>query len=179
MMASKIILANNAKMGKSPAQILADANASITSNNREEMFVTVWLGILDLTTGKLTAANAGHEFPAIQVGSGQFTLFRDKHGLVIGAMTGVRYHEYEIQMSPGDKIFLYTDGVTEATNAEKDLFGTRRMLDALNKDPETSVSRLLDHVKSAIEDFAGDVEQFDDITMMCMEYKKPKAPKEI
>ena len=178
MMASKIILANNAMMGKSPGRILADANVSISANNHEEMFVTVWLGILDLTTGMLTAANAGHEYPAVRHGNGEFTLVHDKHGLVIGAMPGVRYQEYEIKLNPGDMIFLYTDGVTEASDSEKNLFGTKRMLDALNQELCTSANRALEQVHQSIKEFVKDAEQFDDITMMCLEYRGQEDPKE-
>ena len=171
MMASKIILANNAKMGKSPAQILTDTNAAICSNNREEMFVTVWLGILELSTGKLTAANAGHEYPVIKSPNGRFELFKDKHGLVIGGMEGVRYRQYELQLEPGAKLFLYTDGVPEATDADDRLFGTERMLAALNRDPDAESAQLLKNVRFAVDDFVKDAEQFDDLTMLCMEYK--------
>ena len=171
MMASKIILANNAKMGKSPAQILTDTNASICSNNREEMFVTVWLGILEISTGKLTAANAGHEYPALKRAGGGFALFKDRHGFVLGGMDGVKYKEYELQLGPGDKLFVYTDGVPEATDAEQRLFGTERMLDALNGDAGAGPERLLKSVRRAVDGFVKEAEQFDDLTMLCLEYK--------
>ena len=171
MMASKIILANNAMMGKTPAQILTDTNAAICSNNREEMFVTVWLGILELSTGMLTAANAGHEYPALMGPGGGFELYRDKHGFVIGGMDGIRYKQYELQLTPGAKLFLYTDGVPEATDAEKQLFGTDRMLEALNKHPDDTPEQLLKHVRAAVDGFVKDAEQFDDLTMLCLEFR--------
>ena len=171
MMASKIILANNAKLGKSPAQILTDTNAAICSNNKEEMFVTVWLGILDISTGKLTAANAGHEYPVIKKPDGQFELLKDKHGFVIGGMDGVRYKEYELQMEPGSKLFLYTDGVPEATDADGELFGTERMLAALNADTDAAPESVLKQVRSCVDDFVKEAEQFDDLTMLCLEYR--------
>ncbi len=170
MMASKIILASNAKLGKSPAQILADTNATICSNNHEEMFVTVWLGILELSTGKLTAANAGHEYPAFKNASGQFELVKDKHGFVIGGIDGARYKEYELQMEPGSKLFLYTDGVPEATDAEQTLFGTERMLAALNKKADAKPEDILEQVHSDVNSFVKDAEQFDDLTMLCVHY---------
>ena len=176
MMASKIILASQAKQGKSPAQILTDSNASICSNNREQMFVTVWLGILEISTGRLTAANAGHEFPAIRRPDGSFELYRDKHGLVIGGMDGIRYKEYELQMEPGAKLFLYTDGVPEATNAEMELYGTDRMIDALNEDPMAAPEQILQNVRTAVDAFVQEAEQFDDLTMLCIEYKGPAQP---
>ena len=171
MMASKIILANNAMLGKSPARILSDTNAAICSNNREEMFVTAWLGILEISTGKLTAANAGHEYPAIQRPDGSFELFRDKHGLVIGAFDGVRYKEYEMQLRPGSRLFLYTDGVTEAMDTQGNLFGTERMLDALNRQGRAHPEQILRQVKEEINSYIGGAEQFDDLTMLCLEYK--------
>ena len=170
MMASKIILADNAKSGKSPAQILQDTNEAICANNPEEMFVTVWLGILDISTGLLTTANAGHEYPALMHADGQFELFRDRHGLVVGGMPGVKYHEHSLQMYPGSKLFVYTDGVPEATDAENALFGTARMLEALNAHANETPKQILRGVRQAVNEFVSDMEQFDDLTMMCLEY---------
>ena len=170
MMASMIILANNAQMGKTPAQILKDTNLAICANNREEMFVTVWLGILEISTGKLTAANAGHEYPVIKKPNGKYELLKDKHGFVIGAMNGAQYEEYEVKLEPGSILFLYTDGVPEATSADKELFGNDRMLDALNNISSSSPKDVLQGVNAAVEEFVKEAEQFDDITMLCVEY---------
>lgn len=175
MMASKIILANNAMMGKSPAQILHDTNVAICSNNREEMFVTVWIGILEISTGKLTAANAGHEYPVLKLPDGSFELFKDKHGFVIGGMEGAVYKEYEVQLQPGSKLFIYTDGVPEATNSEKELFGTDRMLEALNTVSDADPQTTLENVRKTVDNFVCEAEQFDDITMLCMEFKGKKS----
>ena len=171
MMASKIILQSVAMQGHSPAEILRITNASICSNNEAEMFVTVWLGILELSTGRLTAANAGHEFPAIKPANGKFELYKDKHGFVIGGMDGVRYKEYELQLEPGSKVFVYTDGVAEATSAEKELYGTDRMVEALNSDPSATPEQILRNVRASVDGFVKDAEQFDDLTMLCVEYK--------
>ena len=171
MMASKIILANNAKMGKSPARILEDTNATICASNHEEMFVTVWLGILEISSGKLTAANAGHEYPVIYMPDGKFELFKDKHGFVIGGMDGMKFKEYEVQLTQGAKLFVYTDGVPEATNDNNELFGTERMLAALNEDTGASPESVLQNVRTAVNCFVNNAEQFDDLTMLCMEYK--------
>lgn len=171
MMAAKIILANNAMSGKSPAQILTDTNAAICSNNREEMFVTVWIGILEISTGRLVAANAGHEYPAIKQPDGAFELLKDKHGFVIGGMEGMKYKEYELFMKKGSKLFLYTDGVPEATNKDKELFGTERMLEALNRDPEASPEQVMKELRGAVDAFVDQAEQFDDLTMLCLEYQ--------
>lgn len=174
MMASKIILQSTAMLGWSPAEILQKTNAAICSNNEAEMFVTVWLGILEITTGKLTAANAGHEFPAIRFPGKPFELFKDKHGFVIGGMESVKYRPYEIQLEPGSKLFIYTDGVPEATSAEKELYGTNRMIEALNQDPDAAPEQVLKNVRASVDGFVKDAEQFDDLTMLCVEYKGPQ-----
>ena len=171
MMASKIILQSVAMMGKSPAEILAKTNEAVCSNNEAKMFVTVWLGILELSTGRLTAANAGHEYPVLKQPGGAFALYKDRHGFVIGGMEGVRYREYEIRMEPGTKLFVYTDGVPEATDADKELYGTERMLDALNSAPDAAPVEVLKNVRASVDGFVRDAEQFDDLTMLCLEYK--------
>lgn len=171
MMASKIIISDNAKMNKSPAEVLAETNATLSANNRAEMFVTVWLGVLEVSTGKLTAANAGHEYPALKKPDGTFELVKDRHGFVIGGMPGMRYREYELQLEPGSKLFVYTDGVPEATNEANELFGTDRMLAALNSDPGAGPEDVLDNVRRAVDGFVGKAPQFDDMTMLCLEYK--------
>ena len=172
MMAARIILENNAKMGRSPAEILENANNTICANNQEEMFVTVWLGILDIKTGKVTAANAGHEYPIFMQAGGEFELYKDKHGFVIGGMDGVKYSEYEIIMQPGAKLFLYTDGLAEATDKNTEMFGIERSLNILNRNKNADAEELLKVVRSAVDDFVLDAEQFDDLTMLCLEYKK-------
>jgi sigma-B regulation protein RsbU (phosphoserine phosphatase) len=171
MMASKIILQSVAMLGRSPAEILTKTNEAICSNNDAQMFITVWLGILEISTGKLTAANAGHEYPAFKKPDGKFELFKDKHGFVLGGMDGVVYREYELQLEPGSKIFLYTDGVPEATDADNRLFGTGRMLAALNAAAEEGPEQVLMSVRSEVDTFVKDAEQFDDLTMLCMEYR--------
>ena len=173
MMASRIIIASNAKLGMTPAETLRNTNEAICQNNREEMFVTVWLGILEINTGSLTAANAGHEYPALMQPGGKFELFKDKHGFVIGGMNGLRYTEYQLKLLPGARLFLYTDGVPEATNLENELFGTERMLDALNENTAANPVEVLRQVRRAVDGFVGDAEQFDDLTMLCLEYNGP------
>ena len=179
MMGTKIVLKNSAMLVKSPASILARANAAICDNNEQDMFVTVWVGILQLSTGKLTAANAGHEYPAFMHSGGQFEILKNKHGFVVGGMEGVTYNEYELQMAPGDKLFLYTDGLPEATDSNDELFGIDRMLDALNRSCENDPAAVLNGMRSAVEDFVKDAEQFDDLTMMCIEYKGPDENPEL
>ncbi len=169
MMVTKAILKNNAMMGRSPGEILKMTNETICSNNRMQMFVTVWLGILEISTGTVTAANAGHEYPAIRQ-NGRFSLYKDRHSFIIGGMSGMRYKEYSFRLGRGDRLFLYTDGVTEAMNSRGDLFGTERMLGALNRHTEGSPREILAGVQSAVSEFADGAEQADDLTMLCLEY---------
>ena len=173
MMISKIILQSCAMLGRSAGEILTKTNEALCSNNKMEMFVTVWLGILEISTGKVTAANAGHEYPVV-MRDGRFEIVKDKHGLVIGGIDGIKYREYEMQLAPGDKLFLYTDGVVEATRNNNELFGTARMLKALNRMASGRPYEILRSVRSAVDDFVGDDEQFDDLTMLCLEYRGPR-----
>ncbi len=170
MMASKIILANFAKMGKAPCEILQEANHAICTHNREDMFITVWLGILELSTGRLTAANAGHEDPVIRQPGQPFELFKVRHDFVLGGMDGLRFRENEIRLQPGSRLFLYTDGVPEATNHRNELFGLDRMVQALNEHPDDSPKEIMNHVRNAVDDFVSEAEQFDDLTMLCLSY---------
>ncbi len=166
MMMSKILVNNYAMMGGSPAQVLEQTNDQICKNNDEKMFVTVWFGVLEISTGHVTAANAGHEYPILRRADGEFELFKDKHGFVIGGMEGMRYKEYTFQIERGGTLFLYTDGVAEATNADNKMFGLDRMLAALNQNPDASPEELLHTMKQAVDAFAGDAPQFDDLTML-------------
>ena len=169
MMMSKSILQNNAIPGRSPAEILTRTNNEVCSHNQMEMFVTVWLGILDISTGMITAANAGHEYPAIKNGRG-FSLLKDKHGFVIGGMEGVKYRDYTFKLEPGDKLFVYTDGLPEATNRNEEMFGTDRMIQALNRRPEATAREIMADVRSDVDRFVETAEPFDDLTMLCLEY---------
>ncbi len=176
MMISKILVQNYALTGRSPREVLEAVNQQICKNNREEMFITVWLGILDLKTGRMTASNAGHEYPVLCRSGGKFELVRDKHGFVIGGMDGARYTNYEMELQKGSRLFVYTDGVPEATNAAGELFGTERMIAALNSRESGTPEEYLRTVRMAINDFVGDAPQFDDITMLCLEYIGPEKP---
>ena len=170
MMISKTVVQNFATLGLGAAETLTKANESLCSQNKMQMFVTAWIGILEISTGKMTCASAGHEYPAIYH-NGKFSLFRDRHGLVLGGMEGIRYKDYELKLEKGDKIFVYTDGVPEATNANGELFGTDRMIEALNNKPEADPKEVLKNVRSSVDNFVGIAEQFDDLTMVCLEYK--------
>jgi sigma-B regulation protein RsbU (phosphoserine phosphatase) len=174
MMSSMIIINNFAMLGFSPKEVLEKANAKICSSNVLNMFVTVWFGILDLKTGTVTAANAGHEYPAIEKRETGFELLKDKHGLVIGGMEGVTYKEYSFTLDKEESIFVYTDGVAEATDAQDQLYGTDRMLAALNRAKGKSVGDICGAVAEDINRFVKDAPQFDDITMVCIRYHGPR-----
>lgn len=171
MMISKVILQNCASIGGSPAEIMKRTNKMICANNKEEMFVTIWFGILDVSSGQMKAVNSGHEYPAFRKKDGKFELMKGKHNIATGIMEGVSYSEYEIQMEPGDKIFLYTDGVPEATSKETELYGTDRLIDALNQKGDGTPYDILMEVRHSVNEFVKDAEQFDDLTMMCVEYR--------
>lgn len=172
MMITKTLLKNAAQSGLSPAAALETVNNQLMENNEAGMFVTVWLGVYEISTGKLTAANAGHEYPALKRAGGRFTLFQDKHGFVMGGMENMKYHEYELELRAGDILFLYTDGVTEATDANNQLYGTDRMLEALNHTENAASKELLLEVRADIDHFVGNAMQFDDITMMALKIRR-------
>ena len=170
MMSVKIMLQGYAQMERSPAAIFRKTNDRLCANNKEDMFVTVWLGILDLRTGLLRAANAGHEYPVIRRSGGAFELLKDSHNFVIGGLEDMDYEEYELRLEPGDEIFLYTDGVPEARRADNTFYGTERMVKALNGSDAEGLKGILDAVRQDVDHFVGDAEQFDDLTMMCLRY---------
>lgn len=171
MMVTNILISDRAYLGGSPGEILTAVNRDICAHNQAEMFVTIWLGILELSTGRIVAANAGHDDAAICRKDGSFELFKTRHGFVLGGMEGIRYREFEIRLEPGDKLFLYTDGVPEATDADNGMFGMQRTLDALNRNRVKTPQEILDGVHESVNAFVGDAPQFDDLTMLCLEYR--------
>ena len=150
MVITKTLIKNRAQLGGTPAEILRDVNEQLCEGNDAEMFVTVWLAILELSTGRGTAANAGHEHPAIRRADGQFELVKYRHSPAVAVMKGMQFREHEFELHPGDNLFVYTDGVAEATDADEQLFGTERMLEALNEDPGAAPEKLLKTVQEHI-----------------------------
>ncbi len=171
MVIAKTLLKNRAQMGDSPAQVLANVNEQLCEGNEAGLFVTVWLAVLDLKTGRGIAANAGHEHPALRRAGGAYELVKYRHSPAVAAMEGIRFREHEFELHPGDSLYVYTDGVTEATDAGNHLFGTERMVEALNRNPEAAPKEALLAVKNGIDRFIGDAPQFDDITMLCLHYR--------
>ena len=174
MMSAKMIIGSHTRMGKSPGEVLTAANAALCVNNKEKMFVTVWLGVLELSSGKLVCTNAGHEYPAIRGRDGVFRIFRDKHGLVVGGHPKSKYRDYELTLAPGEAVFVYTDGVPEANNASGEFYGMERMEAALNRAAKETPRGILTCVKADVDEFVSGAKQFDDLTMLCFEYTGPE-----
>ena len=170
MMRAKTAIRGLAEAGREPAEILYRANNVLCEGNDAEMFVTVWLGIIDLENGVMKCANAGHEYPALMRAGERFELFKDKHGFVLAGMDGVRFKEYELTFRPGDHLFVYTDGIPEAINEETEQYGTERLLRILNEVKDGRIEDALPAVRQDIAEFAGSTEQFDDITMLGFTY---------
>ena len=171
MMVAKTLIKNRVQSGESPSEVLANVNAQLLEGDQAQLFVTVWLGILEISTGKGVAANAGHEHPVIRRADGHYELVTYRHSPAVATIEGIRFREHEFQMYPGDSLFVYTDGVPEATNASEELFGTDRMLEALNRDPDADPENVLRNVMHGINGFVAGAEQFDDITMLCLQYR--------
>ncbi len=173
MVISKTMIKNAVLSEKysGPGEILSEVNNQLCEGNEDNMFVTVWLGILTISTGHLVSACAGHEYPVFYRKDEGFVMERDPHGLSLGAMEESRYIEVEWQMNPGDLLFLYTDGVPEATNSQEELFGNDRMMSALAYSWDGGkLDDLLKDVRRQVDEYVGDAPQFDDLTMMCIEY---------
>ena len=170
MMRAKTAIVNSARAGKSSSEVLYEVNNILCEGNDAEMFVTAWIGILDLETGVMTCCNAGHEYPVLCRAGADYELVRDKHGLVLAAMENTFMTEYTLELKPGDRIFVYTDGVPEAINKEEKAYGTERLVEKLNTVKTASQKETLTEVYQDIVEFAGEAEQFDDITMLGYTY---------
>ncbi len=152
------------------SDVFSHCNDSLCGGNDAGMFVTAWQGMIELDTGLLRYSNAGHNPPLLRRGNGGFEYLRERSGLVLAGMEGIRYKTQELKLLPGDIIFLYTDGVTEAMNAGKELYGEERLFDTLNKAEFSDMKELCGLVRADIDAFSGDGEQFDDITMLALRY---------
>ena len=170
MVVAKTLIKNRALMGGGPGEILEYVNNQLCENNEEDLFVTVWMAIIDIRTGKGLAANAGHEHPAISRNGGKYELSVYRHSPAVATMEGLPFREHPFELHPGDNLFVYTDGVAEATDSNNELFGPERMLNALNRDPQADPEKLLQIVRAEIDEFVGEADQFDDITMMSFHF---------
>ena len=176
MMTGKTVLRDYAERGDVPADIFVNANNKLCEGNDAEMFITAWMGFMETDTGLVRFVNAGHNAPVV-IRDGQASFIRQKANLTLAAMEGVRYREQTLSLQPGDLLFLYTDGVTEATNAEEKLFGDDRLLSVLSASfgsGEDACKAVCAQVKQALDAFVGEAPQFDDITMLCLYYAGPK-----
>ena len=171
MMTAKTIIKDLAESGMPVNEIFTRANEKLCENNESGMFVTAWMGILDITTGNLQFANAGHNPPLLKRANGGFEYLKTRAGFVLAGMEGVRYRAGELTLSPGDRLFLYTDGVPEATNTENKLYGEDRLITFMNQNATVDAVTLLPALKANIDEFVGEAPQFDDITMLMFDYK--------
>jgi len=173
MMTAKTMIQNLTESGLEPARVFAQANKHLCENNEMSMFVTAFMGTLELDTGKFTFVNAGHNPPMIKKAGGPYRRMKIRSGFVLGGMEGIDYEQEEIMLEAGDTLYLYTDGVTEALNQEKVLFSEARLEAVMNSDAARSmdVTRLLSHIKEELDRFTAGAEQADDITMLGLEYK--------
>ncbi|MBQ7505902.1 MAG: SpoIIE family protein phosphatase [Lachnospiraceae bacterium] len=170
MMVSRVLIKSHLQNGETPGEALQNVNNQLCENNDAGLFVTVWAAVIEISTGKGISVNAGHEHPAIRRGNGPFTLVEYEHSLAVAALEGVSFEERPFTLSPGDALFVYTDGVAEAQNAAHELFDMDRMLEALNVDSTAEPEVILSNVAKGIERFVDGAEQFDDITMLCFRY---------
>ncbi len=174
MTVAKTLLKNQSEQGvNDPADIMNQVNRKLIEVNKARLFVTAWLGLIDLRTGELQYVDAGHEYPAIRRKGGTFEELKDEalKGVPLAASKRRKYQAGSITLEPGDALFLYTDGVTEANNDKGELFGRERLLKSLNCDPDADPATLIDTVRSSIAGFVQEAPQFDDLTMLCFRFR--------
>ena len=175
MVIGKTLIKDHTQPGRDLGEVFSQVNDLLCESNSEGLFITAFEGVLDLVTGEFRYVNAGHEIPFICKKGGVFEPYPIKAGFVLAGMEGMRYKCGSMQLEPGDKVFQYTDGVTEATNRDNDLYGMERLGRVLGKNADLSPEELLPKVKEDIDTFVDGAPQFDDITMLCLEYKEEKG----
>lgn len=178
MVIAKTLIKNRTLLGESPSQIMENVNNQLCEGNEAGMFVTVWIGIIDLRDGSGMAANAGHEHPVIRRTGGEYELVKTKHSPALAVMEGLMYEEHSFKLNYGDSLYVYTDGVPEAGNRSQEFFGLDRLLAALNSNPQAAPKQVTANVKKAIDKFVGDADQFDDITMLSFKYLGQEVEKD-
>lgn len=170
MVIAKTLIKNHAQNKDCPGDVFTQTNEQLCEGNDAGLFVTAWMGVLEISTGKFIYVNAGHNPPLLRHADGNFEWLKSRPGFVLAGMEGIRYRENVMELAPGDTLYLYTDGVTEATDANQELFGEERLQTALNEQPDLPVDQLLPKIKGCIDAFVGEAEQFDDITMLGLNY---------
>lgn len=171
MVIAKTLIKNHTQNQEEPGAVFTQTNEQLCEGNDAGLFVTAWMGVLEISTGKFVYVNAGHNPPLLKRAGGQFEWLKSRPGFVLAGMEGVRYRENTLQLEPGDRLYLYTDGVTEATNSHEELFGDERLQNALNEYMDLPVEQFLPKIKECIDAFVGDADQFDDITMLALDYQ--------
>lgn len=180
MVIGKTLIKDHTQPGADLGTVFSEVNDILCTSNSEGMFITAFEGVLDLVTGELRFVNAGHEIPFISRAGGTFEPHKIRAGFVLAGMEGLRYRAGVMELMPGDKLFQYTDGVTEATSAAKELYGMERLQNVLASVSDKAPQEILPAVKTDIDRFVGTAPQFDDITMLCLEYKaRMQEPKTI
>ena len=172
MVIGKTLIKDHTTPGRDLGEVFGEVNDLLCESNNEGLFITAFEGVLDLVTGEMRFVNAGHEVPFIAKAGGAFEPHKLKPGFVLAGMEGMKYQGGSIQLTPGDKLFQYTDGVTEAANKNNELYGMERLESVLKKNSALPPQQLLSAVKADIDTFVGDAPQFDDITLLCVEYRK-------
>ena len=171
MVIGKTLIKDHTGLHDDLGEVFTEVNNILCASNSEEMFITAFEGVLNLKTGELRYVNAGHEIPFLCRNGGVFEPYKVRAGFVLAGMQGIRYRAGSIQLEPGDKVFQYSDGIPEAINSEKAPYGMKRLESVLAKNSEKAPSELLSLVKADVDAFVGDADQFDDITMLCIEFK--------
>lgn len=172
MVIGKTLINDHTKPGTDLGEVFSEVNELLCRSNNEGLFITAFEGVLNLVTGEFSFVNAGHEMPFIARAGGAYEAHRLRPGFVLAGMEDMVYQSGSIQLSPGDKIFQYTDGVTEATNAAHELYGMKRLTEVLARNTDKKPAELLPIIKADIDAFVGEAPQFDDITMLCVSYLK-------
>ena len=172
MVIGKTLIKDHTTPGRDLGEVVMEVNRLLCEGNGEEMFITAFEGVLDLTTGQFDFVNAGHEAPFIRRGDGPYAPYKIRPGFVLAGMEGTRYKMGTMTLQPGDRLFLYTDGVTEATSGASELYGSERLEAVLNANADAAPGALLPAVKADIDNFVGDAPQFDDITMLGLQFKE-------
>ncbi len=170
MVIAKTLIQDRALMGRSPARVLEYANERLCQNNDSGLFVTAWVGVLELSTGNLTYSSAGHEYPVFRRVGGNYEMLTGDNAPPLAAMNDLEYEDTKTVLNSGDSLFLYTDGVPEAKSPTGKRFGNEKMLEILNEDPESSAEDVIKRLRTAIDEFDAGSDPFDDVTMMCLKY---------
>ena len=178
MVIAKTLIKNYTQMDMEPSEVFTTVNHLLCDGNDAGLFVTAWMGVLEIETGKLTYVNAGHNPPLIKRAGGNFEYLRERTGFVLAGMDGIKYRQNTFDLHPGDRVFLYTDGVTESTNEHEELYGEERLQHFLNNHETGNTEEILDALRKDLRDFSNEAPQFDDITMLLLDYKGKVTMKE-